>query len=132
MLCEDHCRPSGQMLAPLDAPVDAEDRPREPDVEPRPTRDEVVAPHAGQGKGGEGHERIRRRDKDLHERKEARAEPRHGARYSANAARSANTCVPGGRLPSACVFWPLPVSTKTGRAPAAAAACTSRSASPTM
>src|SRR6267143_5412706 len=120
------------MLSSLHPPVNAEDRAREPDVESRPARDDAVAPHARQRKRGKRDEGIGRRDDELRERKEARAEPRHGARYSANAARSGKTCVPGGRWSSACVFCPLPVRTSTGRAPAAAAACTSRSASPTM
>src|SRR5919201_6611516 len=132
MLGEDHRRPVRQVLASLDAPIDAEQRACQPDVQARPAGDDAIAPHARQRKGGERKERIGRGDEDLREHKEARAEPRHGARCSANAARSAKTCVPGGRLPSCAVFLPLPVSTSTGRAPAAAAACTSRSASPTM
>src|SRR5919204_5051341 len=132
MLRQDYRRPIRQVLASLDAPIDAEQRACQPDVEARPARDDAIAPHARQRKGGERKERIGRGDEDLREHKEARAEPRHGARCSANAARSAKTCVPGGRLPSACVFCPLPVRTSTGRAPAAAAACTSRSPSPTM
>jgi hypothetical protein len=39
---------------------------------------------------------------------------------------------PGGSLPSSSVFLPWPLSTRTGRAPAAAAASMSRSVSPTM
>ncbi len=132
VLGENHRRARRQVLAPFDAPADAEQRGGEPDDQARPAGNDLVAQHARQRKRRQGEQRVRWRDQDERSREQRRAHPRHGASCSANAARSANTCVPGGRLPSALVFLPLPVSTSTGRAPAAAAACTSRSASPTM
>ena len=132
MLGKDHCRASGQVLAAFHAPVDAENRSRQSDHEARPAGDDAIARHGRKRERGERQKGVGRSDEQQRQREESRAQRRHGAKCSANAARSGNTCVAAGRFPSSRVFRPLPVSTSTGRAPAAAAAYTYLRASPTM
>ena len=61
----------------------------------RPAGDEAVARHARQRKREKRDQRVGRRDQAQGEREQRRAQDHHGASCSANAARSANTRVPG-------------------------------------
>src|SRR5487761_2743771 len=100
------------------------------DGDARTAGDDFPARTARQPRHAHHHHPIGHVDDDQQKVVDERAQEHHAASARAAAARSRWVSVPSGRPPDLSVCSPLPVSTRTGRAPAALAASRSRSESP--
>src|SRR5258708_5595676 len=136
MLGQDDARVAGKVFAPDHAIAHPANYRGHSNDQMRPSRDNAIAGNRSEGEGEQRDDGEDERDREpehlINDRTQERDGQTHATMWRTAAARSAKTGVPSGSPPAALVLAPLPVSTSIGCAPAAAAACRSRSESPTL